>query len=128
MAEESAKEAPAEQSAPRDPFMLILVVLLVVVYVVGQWLMFTMLAEKLDALEQRIVDTTSRTDTKVDAVNETILKATKVLKSAAPAAAPAPAEEKPAAAEAKPAEDEEKAEEKPAEKKAEEKPAEKKAE
>ena len=102
MAEESASAKSPAPAAPeagsRDPFLLVLIVLLVVVYVVGQWLTFSSIDARLDALEQRIVDSTSRLDTKIEAVEERVIKSTKILKAAvltAPPRAPGPkAEEK----------------------------------
>jgi hypothetical protein len=76
--------------------MLILIVLLVVVYAVGQWLIFTTLDAKFSALEQRVVDNTDRLDTKITDVEQTVIEATKVLKAAAlaaPARAPEPKNE-----------------------------------
>ena len=87
MPEEEPKPAEAGGHPPRDPFVLVLVVLLIVAYAVGQWLTFAMLAEKLDAVEQRVVDTTARLDAKVEAVNETVVLAARALK--APDANPA---------------------------------------
>jgi hypothetical protein len=93
-AKSPAPAAPDESS--RDPFMLILIVLLVVVYAVGQWLIFTTLDAKFSALEQRVVDNTDRLDTKITDVEQTVIEATKVLKAAAlaaPARAPEPKKE-----------------------------------
>ena len=113
MAEESAQAKSPASVAPeagaRDPFLLVLIVLLVVVYVVGQWLIFSTLDAKLGALEQRIVDSTSRLDTKIEGMEKTMIKAAKIVKAAAQAApsrAPEPKveEQKPApAAQEKPA-------------------------
>jgi hypothetical protein len=109
MADESVKAADGTQSAPaakHDPMLLALIVLMIVVYAVGQWLTFSVLAAKLDAIEQRVNDGTSRTDTKVEALEDVALRATQVLKkgqqqavvvrsvepAAPPAASAAPAE------------------------------------
>ena len=77
--------AEAGSSPVRDPFLLALVVVLLAVYVLGQWMTFTAINARLDALEQRIVDSTSRVDTKVAAVEETVVQAARAAR-AAPAA------------------------------------------
>ena len=70
MPEDGPQPAEGNRNPPRDPFGLVLVVLAILVYAVGQWLTFTMLAEKLDTIEQRVVDTAARLETKVEAVDE----------------------------------------------------------
>jgi hypothetical protein len=93
--EATAREAPtkaAQGTGSRDPIVLVLIVLLVVVYVVGQWLVFSVLDAKLEAIQQRVVDTSSRIDTKVDGLEGSIVKVRRALKAVrVGGTAPAPA-------------------------------------
>jgi hypothetical protein len=101
MAEDSAAQqatAPAKTaetsqgSGSRDPIVLALIVLLVIVYVVGQWLVFSALDAKLQVIEQRVVDTSDRLDTKVDELDKGLAKVARMVRAVqASRAAPAPA-------------------------------------
>jgi hypothetical protein len=71
---------PSRPAPRHDPVLLTLIVLLIVTYAGGQWLAFTVLAARLESIEQRVTDSAARSDAKLDSLERLALRATQVLK------------------------------------------------
>jgi hypothetical protein len=87
--------APAPANEPltnRDPILLVLVIALIVLYVAGQWLMFSALDAKLAAIQADVNNGTTSLETKIIRVEESVNDIRKIIKRAGEAAAKAKAE------------------------------------